>query len=282
MSKRFETTTKVGMQAAADRLHEVDDRKTVIQRLKERKAINTSASIVVGTDRIQYETDAMARNQSVQEHLKRGGTDLRKIAQQNREMKMALTRTHFEVGTDDVDYKTTNKMADPTGRLGEYRGTLNNEMKQAIRQSNLYMGDAAPTYTSTAHESMVYKGRPEEYVAMKNESRRLKKELGTHSFTYGEEKVDYETDFKAGYQYDPEQAKTAKPENNHQMLGDLRSSHFVFGNEEVRYESDAMAAQRSIDSKKRNNPLEDKQRNATLKQQLMKTNYQIGHDEEYM
>jgi len=283
-SKRFETTTKAGLQATADRFNEIEDRAAVLRRLQERKVANATASIILGSHQIQYQSTMNSSNASVREALKNAGsTNIQEIARQNRDMKAALTRTHFEMGFDNVDYSTSNTMEDTTGRIHEYHCTLNEKNKQGIRQSHLHMGSVPVDYRSTAQDSMVYQGTPRDYINMKAESRRLKQELGTHSFTLGEEKVSYETDFKAAFKYDHEKAKTSKPANTAQMVKDLRQTHFTLGNDAGQYyETDAMRAQAGASTGEGHDPIANKQRAIALKQQLMKTNYEIGCDEDYL
>ena len=56
---RFQTTMAADLEKVTSRLHEVDDRKTVCEKLRERKLGNTQASVVFGFDPVVYETDAM-------------------------------------------------------------------------------------------------------------------------------------------------------------------------------------------------------------------------------
>jgi len=286
-SKRFETTTKAGLQATAERFDEVEKRGVVVQRLKERKLENTSTSIVLGSDNPLYESAAASSNQRVDalRATSAGRADLVAVHSQNRAMKAQLTRTHFEVGTDRVDYSTANRMLDPTGDVAQYRGRLNEGMMKEIRASHIALGSAAPEYGSTAHEAMRYGGTPGAHAAVVAEARRLKAELGTHSYTLGEERVDYTTDFKDGYRgYAAEAARAARPEMHADMLSDLRASHFVLGAEPAGYDTEARQAQRAVGGTAGQlaDPAGDRARNQAMKQHLQRTNYQIGEDREYM
>lgn len=51
----------------------------------------------------------------------------------NKELKQALTRTHFTFGDEPVLYERTSTLPDPTGHLGEYTGVLNTEVIRRIR-----------------------------------------------------------------------------------------------------------------------------------------------------
>ncbi|CAN0574992.1 unnamed protein product, partial [Laminaria digitata] len=45
----------------------------------------------------------------------------------NKELKQALTRTHFTFGDEPVVYERTSTLPDPTGHLEDYTGVLNTE-----------------------------------------------------------------------------------------------------------------------------------------------------------
>lgn len=47
----------------------------------------------------------------------------------NKELKQALTRTHFTFGDEPVVYERTSRLPDPTGHLEDYTGILNTEVK---------------------------------------------------------------------------------------------------------------------------------------------------------
>lgn len=46
----------------------------------------------------------------------------------NKELKQALTRTHFTFGDEQPVYERTSTLPDPTGHLEEYTGVLNTEV----------------------------------------------------------------------------------------------------------------------------------------------------------
>lgn len=73
--------------------------------------------------KIKYETDAMSRQKDILGAAPRGPEEKR-----NKELKQALTRTHFTFGDEPIVYERTSKMPDPTGHLHEYTGILNTEV----------------------------------------------------------------------------------------------------------------------------------------------------------
>lgn len=65
--------------------------------------------------------------------------------------------------------------------------------------SSINFGTETPEYRSTAHDAMVIKGNGAiDYSAMKEEVVKLKTHLRKHNFTFGEEPVDYTSDYKRG------------------------------------------------------------------------------------
>ena len=143
--RRFETTMARDMERVASRLHEVDDRKTVCEKLRERKLGNTQTSIVFGFDEMNYQTDAQSRQKDILRKQDRGG------AIDGKAMKKTLTATHFVLGNDDVQWTTNAKQEDPTGRMHEYIGVLNAD---TTKKSSCYFGSDEMTYRTTAHDSM--------------------------------------------------------------------------------------------------------------------------------
>lgn len=73
----------------------------------------------------------MSRQKDILGALPRGPDEKR-----NRELKQALTRTHFTFGDEPVVYERTNKMPDPTGHLEDYTGVLNTQ----VEYGSLFLG----------------------------------------------------------------------------------------------------------------------------------------------
>lgn len=75
------------------------------------------------TYKILYESDAMSRQKDILGAPPRGEDEKR-----NKELKQALTRTHFTFGEEPMVYERTSTLPDPTGHLEDYTGVLNTEV----------------------------------------------------------------------------------------------------------------------------------------------------------
>ena len=133
---RFQTTMAADLERVTSRLHEVDDRRTVCEKLRERKLANTQASVVFGFDPMVYETDYMSRQNDALNKGEKG------MKVDGKAMKKTLTATHFVLGNDRSTWTTTSTMLDPTGHVHEYKGTL---AKQDPKKSSCYFGSDALT-----------------------------------------------------------------------------------------------------------------------------------------
>lgn len=71
-----------------------------------------------------YESDAMSRQKDILGAPPRGEDQKR-----NKELKQALTRTHFTFGDEPMVYERTSTLPDPTGHLEDYTGVLNTEVR---------------------------------------------------------------------------------------------------------------------------------------------------------
>lgn len=72
-----------------------------------------------------YESDAMSRQRDILGAPPRGEDQKR-----NKELKQALTRTHFTFGDEPMVYERTSTLPDPTGHLEDYTGVLNTEVQK--------------------------------------------------------------------------------------------------------------------------------------------------------
>jgi hypothetical protein len=204
-------------------------------------------------------------------------------------MNLALRRTNFSFGSEPVDYHQTSILPDPTGHVGEYTGVLNKEVERFIKQSNLYFGNAEPEFTSTAHVGMaggVAGDNLNDFKKTRDLTNKLKKELRTHNFSLGDDKVDYTTDHQRGFQpYTREQQQAVRGSLAKEVKADLRKCHFEFGHDEPVWETDVMASHWKVAdqiSKSGRNPGADKDKAKKLKAELQKTSFIIGDDPEYM
>merc|ERR1712100_907111 len=70
-------------------------------------------------------------------------------------LKKDLRASHFDTGTEGQggDFSTSNALADPTGRVHEFTGVLNEQAKKQLLQSSVCFGDDATDYSSTAQRA---------------------------------------------------------------------------------------------------------------------------------
>ena len=276
--RRFETTMARDMERVASRLHEVDDRKTVCEKLRERKLGNTQTSIVFGFDEMNYQTDAQSRQKDILRKQDRGG------AIDGKAMKKTLTATHFVLGNDDVKWTTNATQEDPTGRMHEFIGVLNAD---TTKKSSCYFGSDAMTYRTTAHDSMAMDmdaASKQGTSNMRQQAKKLKAELSGHNFVLGNDMLNYSTTAHDAFQYESKSALAAQGTLIKEVKADLRKEHFNFGNEVVHYETDAQRSMKNgeITKDRLEEMKSDSKAAQDLKIKLLATSVVIGDDPNYM
>ncbi|CAM9192203.1 unnamed protein product [Chrysoparadoxa australica] len=283
-SKRFMTTSLTGTEEVASRRDEVPDRAQMARELRERKLRNNRTSVVLGHTPIKYESDAMSRQQDIL-----GAPPRTQDIERNKILKQALTRSNFKFGEEPLEYAKTSTQPDPTGHLEDYTGVLNNEVKDMIKKSNMYFGSAPPMYKSVMNEEMeiIHRVPAGEIRGPDVEgNKKLKQALTRTHFNFGEEEMQYISDYKRGFNYDAEVVKNMPQVSlAAEVKADLRRSHFTFGNHKATWETDSHSSQRVVLDHETTTPeeiLAQKRRNAQLKTNLQRTNISMGNDEEYM
>ena len=275
---RFETTMARDLEKVAARLHEVDDRKTVCEKLRERKLGNTQTSVVFGFDAMNYETDAQSRQKDI---LRKQDSNMRV---DGKAMKKTLTATHFVLGNDDVAWTTNAKQEDPTGRMHEYIGVLNAD---TTKKSSCYFGSDEMTYRTTAHDSMAMDmdaASKQGSSNMRAQAKKLKAELSGHNFVLGNDMLNYSTTAHEAYKYESKSALAAQGTLIQGVKADLRKEHFNFGNEVVHYETDAKRSMKNgeITEARIEEMKSDAKAAQDLKIKLLATSVVIGDDPNYM
>ena len=68
-----------------------------------------------------------------------------------------LRASHFDTGVEGEggDFTTSNALADPTGRIHEFTGVLNEQAKKQLLQSSVTFGDDKTDYSSTAQRAQM-------------------------------------------------------------------------------------------------------------------------------
>ena len=104
-----------------------------------------------------------------------------------KEMKTALTATHFSLGEDPIEYTSCiqrqqeeTAQAAATGTMAQYRGVLQKDVQKFIKKSSCFFGSDGPSYSTTMAEATV----PRQVsiatlAAQRKNAKFLKKELQT-------------------------------------------------------------------------------------------------------
>lgn len=294
------------MEATAARLDECDNRGEMAANLRARKLNNTRTSIVLGSDALAYETDAMSRQKDAvgkMSTIDRSGA---------RELKKQLTMSHFSTNLEGLpgEFSTSAKAAigPEEERYGQsidrYRGQLDAKAAKLTRASSVSFGSGPPNdYSTTMDSSLKFVvgsiTEGDRRAASTTDAKRLKFELSRQHFSFAhpngtpEEDAAQEagrfTTTSARFAYDP-RSSTAPPHvKAASCKADTLADSVKLGNERVHYAStthDALAVmatgitaearQRAIDEQRDN-----RTRIAELKKALLKTSVVIGADDEY-
>ena len=284
-TKRFTTTTASGLEATVARRDELEPRDAMAKRMRERRTANHATSIVFGTDASRWETDAMSRQRDI---LKAGGRDAEQ-ARANREMKEALTRTNFELGSAPTVYERSMRLQAPGPDLRQYTGVLNEQVQRFIKKSSLSFGTDSAPLESTARRGMAEAAASfrdgAAGAAARAECRRLKEQLQRNSFQFGDPgaPTDFTTDHRRDY-VDHTGKSGPRAALASAVMEDLRRAHFTLGTEEAEWDTDSRRQMRTVQecAGEARDPAEDRRRNFAIKQSLQLTHLELGRSAEYM
>ena len=203
-----------------------------------------------------------------------------------KQMKKDLTTTKFTLGDERPDYSSTSHEAMKVGETfrGMGKPQSNEDIKNAIKKSSIHFGQEKVDYSSTAHEGMRYQGNQNNFSKLKEEVKEMTATLRKHNFSFGDEKVAYESDYNAGYGSVPLEAYREGAEKKGKMKGiieDSRAAHFQLGNDKPVYESNAHSAMTGIGGSGAADTLASIENARRMKLALQKTSIVIGDDEEY-
>lgn len=277
-SKRWKTTLTSQNEnitnSTANDISEITERKS---RLKNIKLNSTKGNISFGNENVKYISDAHDNQLKILKNLNTLNLDPnRRVEELNKikDMKANLTTTNFILGTEKVDYASTNQDAmktvvDPNKSSNskmietmENKKLLKN-LKEQIKKSSLYFGNEKVNYSSINNEE--YKnlfhgdqehkknnGEAEEesyfeqYNKKKLEIKDMKAKLRKHNFTLGEEKIDYTSDYQSGFGSVPSNKFKIDKSKLKEQIEDIRKCHFTLGHDRVEYVSDAQRAGTNI------------------------------------
>ena len=207
-------------------------------------------------------------------------------------MKAALTMTSFCLGDETPLYESTNHEAMSTvarnsPREGEAaeRATANNDLKAAIKKSSIHFGQEKVNYESVAHESMQYRGNQSTFDKMRDDIKEMTVTLRKHNFSFGDESVEYKSDYQRGYGSLPLSAYAVAGNQRpviRETINEQRRSHFSFGLEKVNYLSNTHAALKIIEGHPPGDMSKGLENARAMKEALQRTSIVIGDDQEYM
>jgi len=165
----------------------------------------------------------------------------------NAEMKAALTITNFTLGDVTPVYQTVNQeaMANAKNYYGVGKIAMNTDVMEAVKKSSLHFGNESVDYKSVAHQAMEYRGNENNFSKIQEEVNEMKIQLRKHNFSFGNEKVEYVSDYNRGYGSLPIEAYRGKMENAPAIaahIADCRACHYSLGNDKPVYKSNTHAA----------------------------------------
>ena len=199
-------------------------------------------------------------------------------------MKKDLTTTKFTLGDERPDYSSTSHEAMKVGETfrGMGKPQSNEDIKNAIKKSSIHFGQEKVDYSSTAHEGMRYQGNQNNFSKLKEEVKEMTATLRKHNFSFGDEKVAYESDYNAGYGSVPLEAYREGAEKKGKMKGiieDSRAAHFQLGNDKPVYESNAHSAMAGVQGRSGADVRAGMDRAKAMKLALQKTSIVIGDED---
>jgi hypothetical protein len=202
-----------------------------------------------------------------------------------KKMKADLTVTNFRLGDETPLYQTVNREAMAASKTFEYNHRdADSKVRGLIKKSSLHFGNEPVKYESCAHEAMEYRGTKANFAALKDEVGKMSANLRRHNFSFGEERVDYTSDYQRGYGSVPKDAyfkSTDKKEKMRAVIEDSRSCHFSLGNDRVNYQSNTHSALDQVLGRAHGDVLESLESSRQMKAALQKTSFIVGDDEEY-
>ncbi len=201
-------------------------------------------------------------------------------------MKAELTTTNFKLGDEVPEYQSANQLAMKTAE--KFRGTervaMNVDLKEAVKKSSIHFGNESVVYASTAHDSMRYQGNENNFAQLKAEVKDMTATLRKHNFSFGDEKVSYQSDYNSGYGSLPMEAyrvSSNKKASMRAIIEDSRSCHFSLGQDKINYLSNTQTALQSIDGYGTNDVSKSQAHAQAMKAALQRTSIVIGDDTEY-
>ena len=194
---RWQTVAHSDQAAVAAQLAGKYDNAGQREAMRLRKISNTKTSISFGNESVNYQTDAKASQ------LKSGGGSVEERAanaQRIKQMKAELTVTNFSLGDEKPEYESVNHAAMAAAET--FKGTgkveMNKDVKEAVKKSSIHFGNESVEYKTVGQESMAYHGNLNNFSKLKEEVKEMTATLRQHNFSFGDEKVLYQSDYNRG------------------------------------------------------------------------------------
>ena len=204
-------------------------------------------------------------------------------------MKANLTRANFTLGDEIPEYKSTNHLAmEAVGTSGESSGAraeANNQLKEAIKKSSIHFGQEKTNYQSVAHESMEYQGNQNSFEKLRDDIKEMTASLRKHNFSFGDEAVEYKSDYQRGYGSVPLDSYRDAGRNRagiNASIAEARKCHFSLGLDKVKYMSNAHSAMNLTEGHQPGDMAKSIEHAKAMKAALQKTSIVIGDDADYM
>jgi len=256
------------------------------QNLAARKSNQpVSTSICFGSEKVSYVSDLMEQQQKSIKGMKSNehGDHMKKL----KEMKAELSKASFEFGNskEKTLYETTSKAALSASSKGHHP-VVHIQAKDVGKTTSIYFGDQPTDYCSeTQRAGTVVSACRSDFTERQAEVAAMKKGLQKRNFTFGEEPVEYQSDYQRGYTaLSPDFYSRNNRSEMKNTLEETRKCHFSLGHDPQAdmYTSDSQRAQK-LGASQNLSEIKEHQENAkALKQQLQKTSFVIGNDEDFL
>jgi hypothetical protein len=144
---------------------------------------------------------------------------------------------------------------------------------------------------------MAYQGNTSDFQQMRNEVNNLKTHLRRHQISMGNEKVTYTTDYREKFQSNPEGCYSHgdRKIELRKVIDDTRRCHFSLGDDKPDYLSNAhrslppslprgsslVRSQEGVSASNSSDMWQAKEHARKMKENLQKTSFVVGFDEDY-
>jgi hypothetical protein len=309
---RYSTTTESALASTASRYDECVDRGELKKQRDERKMKNWTPQYELGNDKIQYGTVArgyvaneqnspanklknQARTDAANTEARAATKDARDRCKNTME---GYSKTQWQLGEFRDSIKNavqTSVLPNPTGEnFHSYRGVLDPNIGKTLRTSTAFLGTLDPsikpdynTNTMLGYAATNNSGSQANYKEVKAKARSLKNSLQSSKISFGDEQRKLTTDYRDGYKWNDEKAKSARVILDPELVQKLRKTTMYTGDPDhkpeyvtekqynnAKFLKDAKTEKRDI--------TKDYELQRKLKLRLSRNTFQIGNDQRYM